>query len=394
MRVPRFGDWPAWRRDGLMALACFGAGSLLLTVQVPLTVRFGTGWSVPGWAHLVPLAGVCCCQLLRTRAPIAGLLAGLAVTAAAAPIGWSLGMLYVLCDLLYCATLNGSLRANRIIIRGAGSVVVAAGLGAGLATGDWRKGLLTVLGIGAFPLIPVWWANEVRAHRTIADSERDRADQLVRIAELDRRAAVTAERSRMARDLHDVVAGHLSAIAIQSEAALSMVDGDPRMMRTVLASVRENSVASLTEMRAMIGLLRSDETGEPRTAPARLSDLEPLLDSARAAGLTVRADLDIAPNLPAALDLSAYRIVQEALTNAVKHAPGSRAEVSVRRADGRLVIDVMSNHAAAATGSAGGGTGLTNMRERAHAVGGVLTAGPCDDGWRVRAELPVPEAAG
>ncbi|WP_068016186.1 sensor histidine kinase [Nocardia mexicana] len=394
MRVPRFGDWPAWRRDGLMALACFGVGSLLLALQLPLTVRFGTSWSVPGWAHLVPLAGVCCAQLLRTRAPIAGLLAGLAITAAAAPMGWSLGVLYVLCDLLYSATLNSSLRANRIIIGGAGSVVVAAGLGAGLATGDWRKGLLTVLGIGVFPLIPVWWANEVRAHRTIADSERARADQVARIAELDRRAAVTAERSRMARDLHDVVAGHLSAIAIQSEAALSMVDGDPRMMRTVLASVRENSVASLTEMRAMIGLLQSDGTSEPRTAPARLSDLEPLLDSARAAGLTVRANLDIAPNLPAALDLSAYRIVQEALTNAVKHAPGSRAEVSVSRTDGRLVIDVTSDRAEAATAAEGGGTGLTSMRERAHAVGGVLTAGPCDGGWRVRAELPVPEAAG
>ncbi|WP_280267985.1 sensor histidine kinase [Nocardia wallacei] len=392
MRVPRVGDWPAWQRDGLMAVACFGLGSLLLALRLPLTVRFGTGWSVPGWAHLVPLAGVCCAQLLRTRAPIAGLLSGLAIAAAATPIGLSLGVLYVLADLLYSATLNGSLRANRIIIGAAGSVVLAAGLGAGLATGDWRQGLLAVLGVGVFPLIPVWWANEVRAHRAIADSERARADQVARIAELDRRAAVTAERSRMARDLHDVVAGHLSAIAIQSEAALSMVDGDPRTMRTVLASVRENSVASLTEMRAMIGLLQSEEADEPRTAPARLADLGPLLDSARAAGLTVRAHLEVAPNLPAALDLSAYRIVQEALTNAVKHAPGGRAEVSVSGCDGRLVIDVTSDAAAAATTT--GGTGLTSMRERAHAVGGVLTAGPCEAGWRVRAELPVPGVGG
>ncbi|QLY33524.1 sensor histidine kinase [Nocardia huaxiensis] len=417
MRRPWFEDWPAWQRDGLMAAACFAVGSLLLLVNAPLVVRFGAAADVPvtWWAPYVALAAICCTQVLRTRAPIAGLLAGIVVTAAAVPVaGLSLGALYVLSDLLYSATMNSSLRANRIIIGVTGSTVAAVGVSVALASGDWRLGLLTVLGVGAFPLIPVWWATEVRSHRAMADAARERADQLERIAELDRRAAVVAERARMARDLHDVIAGHLSAIAIQSEAALSMVDGDPEITRKVLLSVRENSVASLTEMRAMIGLLRSDDPNapEPRTAPPRLTDLDPLLDSARAAGLAVRSHIDTPPDLPAAVDLSAYRIVQEALTNAVKHAPGSRTEVTLSRCEDTLLIDVTnraavgapaSNGAAAAHGPDGGvpdhesgkgGTGLSNMRERAQAVGGTFAAGPCDDGWRVRAELPISGGVG
>ncbi|WP_201951577.1 sensor histidine kinase [Nocardia acididurans] len=391
-----------------MSAACFVVGSLLLLSRLPLIVRFGEPAvaPAPGWLEYAALAAICCAQLFRTRAPIAALLGGVAVVGVAAPlVGLSIGVLYVLSDLLYSATLNSSLRANRVIIAVVGVLIVVSGVGSGVASGDWRLGLLTLLGVGLFPVIPVWWATEVRAHRALADAQRERADQLERIAELDRRAAVAAERARMARDLHDVIAGHLSAIAIQSEAALSMVDGDPQVMRTVLKSVRENSVASLTEMRAMIGLLRSDDPeSEPRTAPARLADLEPLLESARAAGLSVRSEVDTPPDLPAAVDLSAYRIVQEALTNAVKHAPGSAAEVIVTAREGTLMIDVTDRrdgsggHDGAGfrnklSESGGGGTGLTTMRERAQAVGGVLVAGPHGHGWQVRAELPIPGAA-
>jgi signal transduction histidine kinase len=257
-----------------------------------------------------------------------------------------------------------------------------------LLVDDLRRALLMALQLGTIPLIPVWWALNVRRQREIAEAERTRADHRARIAELDRRAAVAAERSRMARDLHDVIAGYLSAIAIQSAAALSIVDSTADM-RAVLASVRENSLASLTEMRTMIGLLRSDDVkpGEDRTAPARLADLGPLLGSARAAGLTVEANIQVSKALPVAVDLSAYRIIQEALTNAVKHAPGGRVAVAVGTRRGELVITVTNERTAKGAGD--GGVGLVNMRERAQAVGGRLTAGPDDGVWRVRAELPV-----
>lgn len=157
-------------------------------------------------------------------------------------------------------------------------------------------------------------------------------------------------------------------------------------MRRVLRSVRENSVQSLTEMRAMIHLLHSDESEVERTAPARLRDIAQLLESARAAGLHVEADADVEADLPVAVDLSAYRIVQEALTNAVKHAPGARASVTVGRRDGTLVVEVTNERTRSTVD--GEGRGLLNMRERAQAVGGVLLAGPHERRWRVRAELP------
>jgi signal transduction histidine kinase len=375
------------RLDVVSAIALFALGCVLFAVRMPLV--FGAGsWQAPGWVRFTLLVAVCAIDLLRTRAPVPALLAGLGVAAVDATLGLSLGVLLVLVDLLYSATLHGPRRASRIIVVAVGVVMLAVAVSSLSLVDDLRQAFLITLQLGTFPVVPVWWALNVRQQREIAEAERARADQLERIAELDRRAAVAAERSRMARDLHDVIAGHLSAIAIQSAAALSLVDRSVDM-RTVLASVRENSLASLTEMRTMIGLLRSDDAkpGEDRTAPARLADLEPLLGSARAAGLTVDANIQVRKALPVAVDLSAYRIIQEALTNAVKHAPGSRVEVAVGARRGGLIITVTNERDEA--GQQDGGIGLVNMRERAQAVGGTLTAGPDNGVWRVQAELPV-----
>ena len=155
--------------------------------------------------------------------------------------------------------------------------------------------------------------------------------RLTTIAALDRQAAIADERNRMARDLHDVVAGHLSAIAIQSEAALGITgaESDERLHRT-LKSVRGNSIDALEEMRSMIGLLRTDIVDEA-AAPGRLRQLAKLVDSAHAAGTEVAVHDDLAPGqLPTAVDHTAYRIAQEALTNAIKHAPGHPVELTLR----------------------------------------------------------------
>jgi signal transduction histidine kinase len=379
------------RRGLTYALAEFGLGTILYAAGFPLV--FGPDsalWTVPGWARLILLAAICSLELLQTKAPLRGLLAGLVLAAIDATLGLSLAVLIVLTGLLYSAVLNGSQRVAHAIVVTVGVLIVSTAVLSLVLLEDLRQALQAALQLSAIPLIPVWWAMNVRRQRETAEAERARADQLARIAELDRRAAVAAERSRMARDLHDVIAGHLSAIAIQSEAALSIVDGDRETMRTVLKSVRENSVASLTEMRTMIGLLRSDEA-DALTAPTRLSEMDSLLDSARAAGLRVVADVSPGANLPVAADLSAYRILQEALTNAVKHAPGSRAEVVIARHGDVLVVEV-TNELTAALRANANGTGLLNMRERAAIVGGTLTAGPDENGWRVRAELPVGES--
>ncbi|MGH9889486.1 MAG: sensor histidine kinase, partial [bacterium] len=200
--------------------------------------------------------------------------------------------------------------------------------------------------------------------------------------------------ARLARDLHDVIAGHLSAIALQSEAVLSMAGDDPATARTVLTSVRHNSVQSLVEMKAMIDLLRAEDTASPS---ATLADLEPLLDSARAAGLEVTVQAEPAGELPAAVDLTAYRIVQEALTNVARHSGTKEATVRIRARNDSLEVQVEDRGVGfdlARVQAAGRSLGLVGMHERARSLGGSLavdtTAGA---GTRVTAELPLREPA-
>ena len=386
-------DWSAPRVPQIQALVLFVLGSVILTSGMPVMFVFDDGAALPPQhpLRMVTLGVVCAAELLRSRAPAIALGTGLLITGAELTYGLSLATLIVCCDLLFAATLHGSRRTHLAIIWVVGTLILGLAIASALLADTWREAVLNVLALCSIPLIPVWWAVNVRQQRDAAADQRARADHLARIAELDRKAAVVEERSRMARDLHDVIAGHLSAIAIQSAAALSMAETDPVMMITVLKAVRENSVASLSEMHAMIGLLRSEKSVMERTAPPRLRDISRLLDSARAAGLDVRARTDGVDGLPAAVDLSAYRIVQEALTNVVKHARGSRADLIVDRSDELLVIEVI-NKRPPASPAEGSGHGLLHMRERAEAVGGVLEAGPAPDSrWRVRAELPVGE---
>jgi signal transduction histidine kinase len=279
-------------------------------------------------------------------------------------------------------------RTSRAVAVATAAVATALAL-AGALTDGWRNGLYVLLNLGLLLAVPVVWAHEVRGHRERADAERDRAEAVARVAELDRAAAVTAERTRMARDLHDVVAGRLSAIALQSEAALARPDADPDLLRRVLGEVRRGSVASLAEMRTMIGLLRADAPDEPRTAPAGLDGLGPLLESARASG--VRVELDdrrAAAPVSAAVDLAAHRILAEALTNAAKHAPGSTVRCVLADGDGALRVEVVNDLVPGATPGPGTRTGLLGLGERAAAVGGRLDAGPEDGRWTVRASLP------
>jgi signal transduction histidine kinase len=391
-RLERLRAWVEPRTSVLQAVLLFGVGTVVLTSGMPVIASVGPYELAPDHPlRVLTLAVMCAAELLRRRAPGTALLIGLAVTASELLYGVTLATVIVLTDLLFAATLYGSRRTNRIVVWACGAVVLVLVVVSIMSAHDLRDVVVTVLQVCGIPLIPVWWAMNVRWHREAAAAERARADQVARIAELDRNAAVREERARMARDLHDVIAGHLSAIAIQSEAVLSMVDGDPAAMRKVLKSVRENSVQSLTEMRAMIHLLRADESTVEHTAPARLRDIAQLLESARAAGLSVSASAEVGEELPVAVDLSAYRIVQEALTNVVKHAPGAHASVTVGRRDSVLVVEVV-NDRTSSTVEDGAGRGLLNMRERAQAVGGVLEAGPHERQWRVRAELPAEEA--
>jgi signal transduction histidine kinase len=209
--------------------------------------------------------------------------------------------------------------------------------------------------------------------------------------------ALLQERQRIARELHDVVAHHMSVIAIQAEAAPYKVPDPPKELVESFAEIRASALSGLKELRRVLGVLRS-ETPDTTPQPG-LSDLDALLESARSAGVTVTADITGTPRpLPDGVDLSAYRIVQEALSNAMRHAPGAPVAVKLYYGDAALVVEVRNDcppgdcTAEAQDGAPGegGGHGIIGMRERATMLGGHLQAGPTEKGeFLVTAALPL-----
>jgi signal transduction histidine kinase len=195
------------------------------------------------------------------------------------------------------------------------------------------------------------------------------------------------ERARLARELHDAVSHSLASIVMQAGGAQEVLRGDPERAGTALGSIERTAREGLVEMRRLLGLL-GDETA-PREPQPGLDGLDGLVTSARGAGLEVEASVEGIPRkLPAGVDLSAYRIVQEALTNAMKHAGRCRARVVVRYDADAVELEILDDGSGNG-GPPGAGRGLAGMRERVALLGGEFTAGPSDPGFRVHARLPV-----
>jgi signal transduction histidine kinase len=230
-------------------------------------------------------------------------------------------------------------------------------------------------------------AYTARVERT-AELERARAEQA--------RRAVAEERLRLARELHDVVAHSISVIAVQSGVGAHIAKTQPEEAAKALAAIEATSRAALTELRRLLGVLRQEGEPEGSLAPVPgLADLDGLLAEVAKAGLGVRLRVEGTPSpLPAGVDLSAYRIVQEALTNVVKHAGPARAQVVVGYGDRDVTVEVTDDGrgvvAPTGDGQARVGHGLIGMRERVAAFGGDLEAGPRPGGgFRVAARLPL-----
>jgi signal transduction histidine kinase len=212
------------------------------------------------------------------------------------------------------------------------------------------------------------------------------------MAESIREQTAMEERARIARELHDIVAHHLSVIAVQSETARltspDLSDDARGRFEAIAGTARE----ALTETRRLLGVLREDVGGEADLAPQPgLEQLNDLVDTARDAGANVRLILQgkVIP-LPAGIDLAAYRIVQEALTNARRHAPGADVDVEVSYGDGELHLRVRDYGPGVADGEPVAGHGLVGMRDRATIAGGTLSYGPVEGGgFAVDATLPL-----
>lgn len=226
--------------------------------------------------------------------------------------------------------------------------------------------------------------NRLSRHALAAQAELSEREQ--------ERRAVLEERTRIARELHDVVAHHMSLIAVQAETAPYRLTDVPAPAAAEFVAIAASARDALTDMRRLLGVLRSETTG-PQTAPQPdLTDLGAMVDAARRAGLPVTVDDEPMDDgrVPAPVGLAAYRIVQESLANAARHAAGAAVRVTVRAGPSGLGVRVENSPAdVRPTADGGSGHGLTGMRERATSLGGTFTAGPLPDGgYAVAAELP------
>jgi signal transduction histidine kinase len=245
-------------------------------------------------------------------------------------------------------------------------------------------------------LITAAWAigYSVRQQRAYAASRQEQAGQRAREQLAEERRARSEERLQIARELHDVVAHSMSLIAVQAGVANYVVGQHPEEAARALSSIEQTSRGALREMRALLGVLRTEETGlDP--APG-LDDLNHLAERAGEAG--VRVDLDVRgerPRLSPGLDLAAYRVVQEAITNVIKHAGTDRCRVTVAGQDGVLTVEITDSGGGTSGNGRGhpAGHGIAGMRERVAMYGGQFRAGPRPDGgFQVTARFPLAAA--
>ncbi|SEF56486.1 Signal transduction histidine kinase [Thermomonospora echinospora] len=351
--------------DAALAIAAF-------LLSITGTVQAFVGGPDEPWATTVLgwllIAVACAALYVRRRHPVA-----VAALVFAATCAYYLTSIYdgpllaTLVVALYTVAAQGRLQAAVAL-----SSLTVISVGAGTLAGNRE-----IDGLALFLL--TGWLVAVVALGWVAHSRR------VYFREVRQRAA-SEERLRIARELHDVVGHHMSLINVQAAAALHRIGRDPAQAETALGAIKESSREALRELRATLGVLRQADEDAP-TAPAPgLDRLAELVRSAEQTGLRVRVDGAPGP-LPTEVDLAAYRIVQESLTNVARHAHARTVTVRLGDGPGEVTVEVEDDGHGPVPGSSG--TGIGGMRERARALGGELTAGPRPGGgFAVRARLP------
>ena len=400
------GDQPTpsrWAAVREPVLDCTGAALLWAAMAVDLATRPLTAGQSPATTPAYLLAGAIAAPFaIHRRFPVTAM-----VVSTLALIAYSLGRYsaypgYAMFALVFAVALHaGRRRALLVYLGGTVGLMVALLLQpAGVATASsWISTILTVT--------VAWLAGEnlrarrARRHQELdaarreAQQQADDARRLVQQQAEEARRAISAERLRIARDLHDIVAHSMSVIAVQAGVAHHLVDERPEVARDALGSIEVAARDGLVEMRRMLGVLRSeDDPSDPApTTPAEgLRDVDRLLSQFRSAGLRLEvAEIDDTGGLPPALDISAYRIIQEGLTNVLRYG-GPVAHLEVQRSPTELRIDIRDDGRGQGSrpGAPGSGHGLTGIRERAAVFGGTVHAAPVPDGgFRLVVELPI-----
>ena len=371
-----------WVIDVSFALALTGAA--VAEIWLPLPSVVGTGDPVVSTV----VAGILCLSLALRRAfPLATAITVLLTW----PVIFSMQPILVLfwgqLVPIVIATYSVARHGNR-----RDSLIGAAAAAAVLLFFDFGVAALQQpeeIFFHWFVVVLAWVIGSLvnRAERRAAEAQR-RAVDIEAESRTRMIGALADERSRIARELHDIVAHAVSVMVVQAGAAEQVVEDDPAFVRTALASIRSTGADALGEMRRVVAMLRDDSEGPLRPQPG-LDGLSALAEDARQAGLNVSVSVEGEPHvLPAGLELAAFRIVQEALTNVRRHSGATRAAVSIDYTDAAVVVQVRDD------GSGGHhsteGHGLIGMRERAALYGGRLETVPsAGKGFTVRAELPV-----
>jgi signal transduction histidine kinase len=377
----------AWLFDSGLALAAAGVSTLMFTdfmnnaQPTPPRGMLALGYAL-ALLHTLPLAA-------RRRFPGTVLAlcvaSGLAVATLGVPELLGIAILVAVYSVAAYGARWVSLASLAAAELGSAAVQLTQG------SFQWPTPITNALVIAAAWLlghfVGVRRAYTARLEQT-AELERARAEQA--------RQAVAEERLRLARELHDVVAHSISVIAVQSGVGAHVAKTQPEEAAKALAAIEATSRAALTELRRLLGVLRQEDEPQGDLAPVPgLADLDGLLAEVAKAGLAVRLQVEGRPaQLPAGVDLSAYRIVQEALTNVVKHAGPARAQVTIRYRDHEVMVEVTDDGRGAAAPTSNGrarfGHGLIGMRERVAVFGGDLEVGPRPGGgFRVAARLPL-----
>jgi signal transduction histidine kinase len=304
---------------------------------------------------------------------------------------------------LYSAVASGA--SSRLRVWGTAVGVAAAIDLANILTGrgDLGAHLSPVLQNSAWMAMALLFGEALHSRHAYAQEAELRAVEAVRVQQeaaqrqiVDEQRRLAEERLRIARELHDVLAHTVALINIQAGVAAHVIDQQPEQARVALTHIKEASRSTLQELRALVGVLREGDSPAPLAPSPGLGTLDDLIASVRAAGLSVDLETDARPpngHLPATVDGAAYRILQEALTNVIKHAGPTSVTVTVHECDTQLQVSVINQGRAGARPLRGEGLGqgIAGMRERAAAVGGTLEAGPLPSGgFQVRAVLPVP----
>lgn len=418
--LDRVDDWlrRSWWLTGPLVAAVLAVLVGPASVRGVLASDVGPGW-VPALLGAIVVLHVA--VAFRSRFPVVtfGVLAAAELVPAVAPplsdlqagsypaVLLPTSLAYLLGAYTVSATAARPWPAVSLVVGAVGSVVavVRLGLAGESLTGTVPGGLLTLLALFLASVLAAWALGQYRRLR--ADQVAALADR-ARRAEADReqrdRRAAADERARIAREMHDVVAHSLSVVVRQADAGRYVVATDPQAAAEVLATIAATGREALTDMRALLGVLRQGDNAPAETPapPPTLDDLPGLVERLRASGQPVRLVVEGRPRpLDRAAHLAGYRLVQEALTNVVKHAgPGAEAEVALtwsRRGVRLRVTDTggtRPEHDGGEEPQAGGG-GLRGMRERVQLAGGALRAGPLPDGgWQVQADLPASRTMG